>query len=82
MKMAASWDSLVLERVAQFYRGLDTYKQEYGYDFLFVDGEGDIMLSSDPNLIASYSDFTNLSELLGMPAFPLLSRTSRHLTIN
>jgi len=46
-----------------FLRVFDSYKTQYGYDFLFVDGNGDIMLSSDPSLNASYSDFTNLSEL-------------------
>lgn len=48
----------------------DSYKQEYGYDFLFVDGNGDIMLSSDESLIASYSDFTNLSELPWYASLP------------
>lgn len=46
-----------------FINVFDTYKQQYGYDFLFVDANGDIMLSSDATLMASYSDFTNLSEL-------------------
>jgi diguanylate cyclase (GGDEF)-like protein len=54
-----------------FVEVFDTYKQEYGYDFLFVDGQGDIMLSSDPNLIASYSEFTNLSELPWYASLPL-----------
>ena len=53
-----------------FIEVFDTYKQEYGYDFLFVDGNGDIMLSSDASLIASYSDFTNLSELPWYASLP------------
>lgn len=48
----------------------DSYKQTYGYDFLVVDDVGDIMLSSDPQLMASYSEFTNLSELSWYSALP------------
>jgi len=62
-----------------FIEVFDTYKQEYGYDFLFVDGEGDIMLSSDPNLIASYSDFTNLSELPWYASLPLTIQNEQAL---
>ena len=54
-----------------FLEIFDSYKQEYGYDFLFVDKEGDIMLSSDPALVATYSDFTNLSELPWYASLPL-----------
>lgn len=57
----------------------DIYKQKYGYDFLFVDGEGDIMLSSDPSLIASYSDFTNLSELPWYASLPLTIQNEQAL---
>lgn len=41
----------------------DAYKREYGYDFIFVDTNDDIMLSSDPQLIAEFSDFKNLTQL-------------------
>ncbi|NDW21215.1 diguanylate cyclase domain-containing protein [Alteromonas hispanica] len=54
-----------------FIEIFDSYKQEYGYDFLFVDSKGDIMLSSDPALVASYSSFTNLSELPWYANLPL-----------
>jgi diguanylate cyclase (GGDEF)-like protein len=62
-----------------FIEVFDTYKQKYGYDFLFVDGQGDIMLSSDPNLIASYSEFTNLSELPWYASLPLAIQSEQAL---
>ena len=48
----------------------DTYKQLHGYDFLFVDEVGDIMLSSDSSLLAEYSDFTNMQELPWYASLP------------
>lgn len=39
------------------------YKQEYGYDFIFVDQNKDITLSSDPELLARNSTFQNLADL-------------------
>ncbi|GGW90387.1 sensor domain-containing diguanylate cyclase [Alteromonas halophila] len=48
----------------------DSYKQTYGYDFLVVDDHGDIMLSSDPQLMASYSEFSNLADLDWFSALP------------
>nr|WP_269468721.1 sensor domain-containing diguanylate cyclase [Alteromonas sp. ASW11-130] len=48
----------------------DTYKQQFGYDFLFVDNKGDIMLSSDADLMADNSNFTNLSELAWFASLP------------
>ena len=54
-----------------FIEVFDLYKRQYGYDFLFVDGKGDIMLSSDPSLVASYSDFTNLSDLSWYASLPI-----------
>ena len=62
-----------------FIEIFDTYKQEYGYDFLFVDGSGDIMLSSDETLIASYSEFTNLSELPWYSSLPLTIQNEQAL---
>lgn len=53
-----------------FVSVFDTYKRQYGYDFLFVDGNGDIMLSSDENLNADHSDFTNLADLPWFVALP------------
>lgn len=54
-----------------FLEIFETYKEEYGYDFLFVDNTGDIMLSSDASLNASYSNFTNLRELPWYTELPL-----------
>lgn len=65
--------------LSSFLEVFDSYKREYGYDFLFVDGMGDIMLSSDPSLIASYSDFTNLSELPWYASLPLSVRSEQAL---
>ena len=62
-----------------FLSVFDSYKKQYGYDFLFVDGNGDIMLSSDPKLIATYSDFTNLSELPWYASLPLSVRNDQAL---
>ncbi len=41
----------------------EQYKQQYGYDFLFVDQDKNITLSSDPELLAENSNFRNLQEL-------------------
>ncbi len=49
--------------LSSFISIFDTYKQTYGYDFLVVDEQDDIMLSSDPQLMASYSESTNLADL-------------------
>lgn len=39
------------------------YKAEFGYDFIFVDQNKNITLTSDPELTAAYSKFNNLTEL-------------------
>lgn len=62
-----------------FIRVFDSYKQQYGYDFLFVDDDGDIMLSSEPSLNAAYSDFTNLSELPWYASLPLSIQSEQSL---
>ncbi|WP_218310426.1 sensor domain-containing diguanylate cyclase [Alteromonas antoniana] len=62
-----------------FINIFDVYKQQYGYDFLFVDDKGDIMLSSDSNLIAEYSDFTNLEELPWFASLPEDTQSLRAL---
>lgn len=41
----------------------EQYKQEYGFDFIFVDQFKDITLSSDADLLARDSTFVNLSDL-------------------
>ncbi len=56
--------------LSSFLTVFDTYKQQFGYDFLFVDENGDIMLSSDPELMADNSNFTNLSELAWFASLP------------
>jgi len=53
-----------------FLQIFNTYKQQYGYDFIFVDDKSDIMLSSEATLMAEYSDFTNLSELPWYASLP------------
>jgi diguanylate cyclase (GGDEF)-like protein len=53
-----------------FLNVFDSYKRQHGYDFVFVDTQDDIMLSSDPALIAEYSQFKNLADL---PWFDALS---------
>lgn len=57
----------------------ETYKRQYGYDFLFVDGNHDIMLSSDPTLVAEYSDFKNLSELAWYANLPQQVKDEKEL---
>ncbi|WP_100657886.1 diguanylate cyclase [Alteromonas flava] len=46
-----------------FISVFDNYKREHGYDFIFVDTNDDIMLSSDPSLLAENSQFKNLTQL-------------------
>lgn len=41
----------------------EQYKMQYGYDFLFIDQNKNITLSSDPSLLAANSNFRNLTEL-------------------
>lgn len=58
------------KRLASFLNVFEQYKQQYGYNFLFVNDTGDIMLSSDPSLWARYAKFTNLNELSWFAALP------------
>lgn len=62
-----------------FLELFDEYKKEYGYDFIIVDENSDIMLSSEASLIAEYSDFTNLSELDWFAQLPAEVRQRRDL---
>lgn len=55
------------------------YKKRYGYDFLFVDPNGNIMLSSDPTLLASSSDFKHLSTLSWFTDLPQEVQGNRDL---
>nr|WP_211162810.1 sensor domain-containing diguanylate cyclase [Alteromonas ponticola] len=65
--------------LASFVSIFETYKQQFGYDFLFVDEKGDIMLSSDPALMADSSNFTNLSELTWYASLPKAVQQQRDL---
>ena len=49
--------------LTSFIRVFDDYKRQHGYDFIFVDTNDDIMLSSDPALLAEFSEFKNLTQL-------------------
>ncbi len=46
-----------------FVEIFDQYKREYGYDFIFVDQDNNIALSSDPNLIVENATFKTLESL-------------------
>ncbi len=46
-----------------FLSVFEDFKSQYGYDFIFVNGAGDITLSSDPQLNAKKAGFTNLASL-------------------
>ena len=67
------------QSLSSFLKLFDEYKNEYGYDFIFVDENSDIMLSSDGDLIAEYSEFTNLSELDWFASLPAQVRQKRAL---
>lgn len=62
-----------------FLSVFDSYKREHGYDFVFVDSQDDIMLSSDPTLIAEYSQFKNLVDLPWFNALSAGVRSSKAL---
>ena len=49
--------------LASFLTVFAEYKQEHGYDFIFVDQDDNITLSSDAELLAANSTFKNLSDL-------------------
>ena len=46
-----------------FLEVFENYKSRYGYDFIFVDQDNNITLSSDHELIAANSQFQNLADL-------------------
>lgn len=49
--------------LTSFINIFEQYRQEFGYDFIFVDQNKDITLSSDPELLARNSTFQNLADL-------------------
>jgi hypothetical protein len=53
----------VAQSLEKFIEVFKQHKAKYGHDFIFVDPEGTIMLSSDPALNASQSNFNRLQEL-------------------
>ncbi|MFQ3250287.1 MAG: hypothetical protein ACI9O6_002125 [Glaciecola sp.] len=53
----------VAKSLAEFIKVFETHKATFGHDFIFVDPTGTIMLSSDPALNASKSNFNNLKDL-------------------
>jgi hypothetical protein len=46
-----------------FLNVFNEYKKKYAYDFIFVDQNDDITLSSDPELIVRGIEFTNLADV-------------------
>ena len=65
--------------LSSFINIFKQYKERYGYDFLFVAPDGNIMLSSDPSLMASFSEFTHLNDLPWFAALPEEVRESKDL---
>jgi hypothetical protein len=53
----------VAKSLSQFIDVFEAHKATYGHDFIFVDPKGSVMLSSDPALNASKSNFNNLKDL-------------------
>jgi len=49
--------------LSSFLQLFSQYKETYGYDFIFVDEDSNITLSSDPTLLAENSNFKNLADL-------------------
>ena len=46
-----------------FLEVFNEYKENYGYDFIFIDQNNDITLTSDPELIVRGIEFTNLADV-------------------
>ncbi|WP_158966348.1 sensor domain-containing diguanylate cyclase [Paraglaciecola sp. L3A3] len=55
------------------------YKKAYGYDFIFVDQNKDITLTSDPELLVQGITFKNLTDL---PWFQALNETQQASSLN
>lgn len=51
------------KRLNSFLTIFEEYKKQHGYDFIFVDQDKNITLSSDPELLAANSTFINLTDL-------------------
>lgn len=58
------------QSLRHFISVFEKYKSTYGYDFIFVDDENNITLSSDPALNAANSSFKTLGDLAWFQALP------------
>lgn len=78
----------VAQSLEKFIDVFKQHKAKYGHDFIFVDPEGTIMLSSDPALNASQSKFNKLQDLswyqalLAESSEPIDETTTRPIDIN
>lgn len=61
--------------LSHFLQLFQTYKENYGYDFLFVDRIGRITLSSDPTLVAANIDY---QYLVNQPWYAALDEEIKH----
>ena len=62
-----------------FTHVFNEYKKTYGYDFIFVDQNKDITLTSDPELLIKGVTFKNLADL---PWFQALEPEQQHTSLN
>jgi diguanylate cyclase (GGDEF)-like protein len=62
-----------------FTHVFDEYKKTYGYDFIFVDQNKDITLTSDPELLVKGVTFKNLTDL---PWFQALKPDQQQTSLN
>ncbi|MDU0353785.1 diguanylate cyclase [Paraglaciecola aquimarina] len=62
-----------------FTEVFNQYKEEYGYDFIFVDQNKDITLTSDVELLVKGTTFKNLADL---PWFQSLSEEQQASSLN
>ena len=62
-----------------FTKVFSRYKEAYGYDFIFVDQNKDITLTSDPELLVQGVTFKNLADL---PWFKALSAEQQSSSLN
>jgi hypothetical protein len=78
----------VAQSLEKFIDVFKQHKAKYGHDFIFVDPEGTIMLSSAPVLNASQSKFNKLQDLswyqalLAESSEPIDETTTRPIDIN
>lgn len=51
------------KRLKTFLDAFDSYKDAFGYDFVFVDNNQDVVLASDPNLLADGKRILSVEQL-------------------